>query len=358
MTQISRETERDDTGTGNKKRSRVGIVFYLLVSLVFISLLSWAVYVFYQQILKDRLPGGTPEHIRLERLEAQFQANSATIATLQEMLNQYRDDQVSADQALEEFRQQTMIGMADIRDNLGTSSQDWLYAEVEYLIRMANQRVLMEGDTASALTLLQTAHKIIAPAEGLTAHELRQALVKDIATLKAVASPDLEGLYLELSAQIGQVSKLPQKIPGVEPKPPAQAPEDSPQTMSQRAFALVVAMGNRIMDLVDFRKGGAPVAPVLLPSEEYYLRHNLILKFQIAQMALLEKNQEVYQTSLAEAQDWVLTYFDPDDAVTRAMQTSLIQLHQARVGGKVPDISNSLREVRSLLAKFHQAGSR
>ncbi len=328
----------------------------IVISLLILTA-SWAAYEVYQIKLSERQTEDTPA--RLTRLEAQFQADQAAIATLREQLDQYQAELESARQATAEFRQQTSIGMDDIRGRLGTSSQDWLYAEVEYLIRMANQRALMERDPASALTLLQLAQEILVDAGDLTAHALRQALTQDIAALNAVAGPEVEGVYLELSAQLGQVSELRQSIPGFEPKPPpVQKPEATPRTLTQRALALATDMGERMLALVDFRQGSVPVQSVLRPEEAYYLRQNLILKFRIAQLALLEKNQEVYQTSLAEARAWVLAAFDPDAAVTRAMLASLDRLHQVRVGGQAPDISNSLREVRKLLAKFHQAESR
>ena len=336
--------------SGRPRSEVIGNSFYLLVLVLLLGLLSWAFYVFYQQILADQrtTTGNDPQTLRLERLEVQFRADHVALLRLQETLDQYHDNQVSAAQALAAFRQNTRTEMADIH-----------YAEVDYLLRMANQRLLMAGDTGSALSLLKEADTLLSAVESLGAHPLRQALAQDIATLNAVASPDIEGLYLDLSAQMTQVSQLRQKIPGTDSKEvEVQAPaEDAPQTMRQGALAAAGAIGNRLLALFDFRQGRPPVVPILLPKEDYYLRHNLILKLQITQLALLEKNQAVYQTSLAEAQDGVQDFFDPEHAVTKAMLATLSRLHQARVDPEVPDISNSLREVRRLLATPPQAST-
>ena len=347
-----------EESSGKPRSGVLGNIFYLLVLVVVLGLLSWTSYVFYQQILADQRTTSSNDQkaqqaLRLERLEAQFRADQAALLKLQETLAQYHAEQVSTAQALATFRLDTKIEIADIQERWGTDNQSWLYAEVAYLLRIAKQRLLMGGDTRTALSLLQEANESIMNARGSAvayAYPLRQALAQDIATLKAAASPDIEGLYLDLSAQMTQVSQLQQKIPGAASKPMESPPEASPQTTSQGTLAVAGAIGERLLALFDFRQGRPPVVPLLPPREAYYLRHNLLLKLQITQLALLEKNQEVYQTSLAEAQDWVQRFFDPEHAVTQAMLASFSQLRQARVDAEVPDISSSLREARSLLA--------
>ena len=265
-----------------------------------------------------------------------------------------------ANEGLDELREQIMAELEEIRRRLGVSSQDWLLAEVEYLVRMANQQVLMEGDTEAAIDLLQSADSIVRDAQGLTAHDLRQALAKDIAALRSVNPPDVQGTYLELSALMSQVAMLKQTRPVFEKKAAVEKEEKEPAStaFSDQSLELVSNIGSRLARLIDFRRGDTFIKPILSPEEAHYLRQSLILKLQVAQMALLEGKGVIFKSVMTEASARLADGFDKDDAATLAMQTSLARLGEMDVEATLPDISGSLVAVRRALADFHQAESR
>ena len=143
---------------------------------------------------------------------------------------------------------------------------------------------LMEQDPDAALHLLLSADRIVGDAEGTAAHELRAALADDIAALQAVSAPDVQGLYLEISAQIRQVSALERKLPAYQaPMARTEAPPAAEGFLAEIAALARSAFG-RLGQLLDFRRGGVEIKPVLPPEQQYYLRQNLILKLQIAQI--------------------------------------------------------------------------
>ena len=87
----------------------------------------------------------------------------------------------------------------------------------------------------------------------------------------------------------------------------------------------------------------------------YFLQQNLILKLQVAQIALLESNQDIYSTSVGESIAWIEKYYDPEDAVTVSMRNGLEALLAINVEMEMPDVTASLREVRELLSGFHHS---
>ena len=175
-----------------------------------------------------------------------------------------------------------------------------------------------------------------------------------MAALKAVDMPDVQGIYLELSALVRQVDSLKRSVPGFEPEEIKTPPPVESQTLLQQSIAFMGNAADRFLNLVDFRRGEVDVKPILAPREEYYLRQNLVLKLQIAQMALLEASSEVFNSSIHEAHEWVTASFDADDAATVAMADSLLRLSEQEVGSSLPDISNSLKAARNLLVDFHE----
>lgn len=277
------------------------------------------------------------------------QANYAgRLQSLRSELDKVESSAQLAENNLREMKTFVTGELDTVRGRLGTSAQDWVLAEVEYLVRMANQRVLMENDADSALQLLQAADQIVQEAQGLTAHSLRQALAQDIAALKAVNTIDIQGIYLELSALTSQVPGLNRTLPEYKAANVEEVVE-APGDAVDQALAFVAHAGERMSHLVDFRRGDIEVKPILPPAEAHYLRQNLILKLQIAQMALLEGNGEVYSVALTEAAHWVSDSFDEDDARTLAMGETLDRLSVVPIAVVLPDISSSLRAAREQL---------
>ena len=84
-------------------------------------------------------------------------------------------------------QQQRLLNMST------TNREDWLMAEAEYLLRLANQRVLIERSATSAVGLLESADAIMEQvAAGLGDPELfaiRRAIAQDLAALRLRDAP-------------------------------------------------------------------------------------------------------------------------------------------------------------------------
>ncbi|MAI41449.1 MAG: uroporphyrinogen-III C-methyltransferase [Candidatus Azotimanducaceae bacterium] len=230
-----------------------------------------------------------------------------------------------------------------------TSETNWLIAEVEYLIRMASQRILMDRDPIGAMALLTAADQILESEEPLRSHSLRKSLASDILILKAVKQLDTEGIYLRLNAQIHLVQNLVRPVQ-----------EFKLQTEKKRSDAKDIdsvsgqelSFGQRVAALfsayVDFRRQSDVIAPILPPTEEQYLRQNLVFNLRQAQMALLRQETEVFQASLSDALQWLDRFFQTEHPTTFAMLEALTELRELELDQNLPDISGSVQEVRNL----------
>ena len=353
------ESRQDKAATPLKKPSGGGIgsILAILLALVAIGVASWPAY----EIYKEKHTGAQIDPIpaRVAQIEAGVETLGIELRNVERRMAAKNAELNAQLTTGEEQMQQFLAGVSEsmvaIQSRMGTSSQDWVYAEVEYLVRMANQRVLMEQDANSALQLLQSADEIIRETDGLTAHGLREALARDIAALKAVGSPDIQGVYLELSALVSQVPLLRRTLPTYQA--PSSTTDQSAEATGYlaRFLRLIRHAGNKLAHLVDFRRDEVEIKRILPPKEEYFLRQNLVLKLQIAQMALLEGNQGVFQSALGEAQVWVSDSFDDGNPGTVAMLKSITRLSALQVSVELPDIAGSLKAARSQLVGFKEA---
>ena len=367
---VSSVTENKANTDGSTK-SGAGLIvsFGMLISILALVVAGYAAYLIYESNseLKDARTSvrsletelanlKRTSDQKIEQLSVVLEQTTASISQIREAENTaIADLGASFEVATEQLRTELR---AELNEGLGTSGEDWLLAEVEYLIRLANQRVLMERDVSGALSLLSSADEIVEQTTGIAAYELRESLAYDIANLKAVSDLDTDGIFLSLSAMVSQVPELRRKQPELSPPTQIQVENGEAQNYYQQFLSLVNNIFGRVLNSVDYRRDGVAITPLLPPKEEYYLRQNLILKFEMAQLALLRNDQPVYQTSLSEAKLWIVNHFIETDPRTIALVTSLDQLMEVEVDRSLPNISGSLRAVRGLLNTLHQQDSR
>ena len=219
----------------------------------------------------------------------------------------------------------------------------WRLAEAEYLMRVANHRLLMERDADGAQNLLALADEVLADAGALAYHDVRALLAEEMAALRAFESVDVQGIFLRLEALKGQLDQLPLRLPAYSaPRPvaePAQE-EESPSALD--------TLFQRIGGLVRFRRhDGEAVRPLLAPRQAGYLELNLRLALDRAQLAALRHDREVHRASVTAARDWLRRFVDPTRPATEHLLRELDALLTIDFGGEPPDISRSLSRLRA-----------
>jgi len=259
--------------------------------------------------------------------------------------------------------------IAELQDRLTKSIQqvtaqqqntrkDWLLAEVEYLLRLANQRVLMEQTAQGALQLLRSADKILSETDDVTIYDVRKAVAADIAALEAVPILDTEGVFLRLgalNAQVGQLQVIPLTEQHKLPELVNQVANE--EFVSSWADDIKVAwakVADKFDQLVVVQHRDEPIEPLLSPQQSYYLQQNLHLMLEQAQLSLLQRKPRSYLNSLEKAEGWVGTYFEQDHSNTQALLKALQQLKQVEVAPQMPDISGSLTTLKSYLQQMRK----
>lgn len=246
-----------------------------------------------------------------------------------------------------------------IMNNDPTNRTDWLIAEAEYLLRLANQRLNMEKDFDGALMILQSADKVLAETRETGLYPVRKAVAEEILKLQSVARADRTGLYLKLEALISQIEALNQDLFFKD----SPLTEEMQKTKAEQAAAQPIAL--TWQDRVDsalarlekyfvIRRTDEPVEPLMAPDQIYYLQQNLRLMLEQAELALLDRNQALYESSLNKAERWISKYFRTNDAVTKALVSSLSTLKSEKVDAELPEIGGSLRVLKSLMETIYQ----
>jgi uroporphyrin-3 C-methyltransferase len=247
--------------------------------------------------------------------------------------------------------------VAAVRSELARFSardrDSWLLAEAEYLLRLANQRLIMAGDTESAEALLGSADSVLRELDDIGLHPVRAAVAADIAALRAVPKIDLEGIYLRLAALSDQAANLvifefPEQASG-----PREAAAESWQARLEQGYEEALI---KLSDYIIIRRRDIPMQALMDPQWEGLVRQNLRMLLEQAQVALLSSNQALYETSLERASHWVAEFFESDEAAARAMDREISQLADLQVAVTLPDISGSLEALDGAIERRLQQG--
>lgn len=101
------------------------------------------------------------------------------------------------------------------------------------------------------------------------------------------------------------------------------------------------------------RQHDKPVEAMLPPQQELYLRQNLRLMLEQAQLALLARKPDTYQQSLDKAQQWIARYFIGEDAATQAALETLESARTIDIDPPLPDISGSYHALKAYTESAH-----
>ena len=231
------------------------------------------------------------------------------------------------------------------RSTLSSPVDNWSIAEVEYLIRMANQHILMEKDPTIALELLIAADHILEQADPLKSLALRESLASDILMLKAVNRPDFEGIYLGLNAKIQLVDHLAFPRQAFKVDREENPLKKNVESTSNEVMSFWNGLKASLLKYIDIRKDSDVIIPILLPREEYYLRQNLVLSLRQAQIAILRRETGIFRASVNDALRWLNQFFLTDESTTIAMREGLTELRDLNLEYEIPPISSSIEEL-------------
>ena len=220
--------------------------------------------------------------------------------------------------------------------------RDWLWTESEYLLRLANQKLQLEGDAESALLLLTTVDRMLSQEDDPALFPVREALAADILAVRNMEPIDVAGLYVRLNNLMPTIDGLSLRSALVQ-NYTAQLPGQAGSQVTSDAESGLLERGLDILGSIFVWQRWDVAPEALLPApQEATLKQNLRLMLEQAQLALLMSEETVYRDSLAKGSEWAARYFAIDAGAGRTLTDELRALSAERISEVRPDISGSL----------------
>lgn len=247
-----------------------------------------------------------------------------------------------------------------------TTKEDWQLLEARYLLRLSNQRLMTERDSAGSVALLQAADNILRDLDDSALFAIRQSVAQDIAALKLAPSIDRDGVYLRLVSLADNLKQLPaiKPMPGpvlesqLNETPDVDVVNEIPPTKSEeQSFWLRAEQwgGNLLKSASEYVRVRHHDAPLLVlpPESQMYVTQNLRLNLEQAQLALLGEEQQIYQGSLAQTAQLLRDYYQLNNQVEVFVE-EVESLQALNIRRNLPSISGSLGQLDAYIERLHK----
>ena len=337
------------------KHSRSGLWFGLII-LLLIAALSGIGYTFLAQ-LRDKQEGLGGEvkgavSQQISDYQAQLAAIQSQLATVQTDVsnkeshfnNTVNDFSQLHNEKLDTVRKELLEEIQKLQRQLGKTRGDWLLADAEYLLSVANQRLLLMGDVNTTHEALEAADQRLRESGDAAAYKVREQLAKDISASSAINSADIVGIYATLQTLESQTNSLVLLLPYAGKDVESPVAEIAPvKTKKDNTEGLL----GQLESMVTIRHVQQHVNEILTPEQAQFIREQLGVKLEMVKIALVQQNDVLYQASLNDAQKWLTQNFVKEKEMER-FSAALTKLSDVRIRSQFPDISLSLKMLRDI----------
>lgn len=250
---------------------------------------------------------------------------------------------------------------ANLQERLGSLPQarentDWMWTEADYLLRLANQKLQLEGDGDSALLILSAVDEMLHDSEEISVLGVRELLSGEILALRNMDYVDINGLYMRINNLMPMIDHLSLRDSMIENYNEQLVQTRDEMALSDESFlARILAV---LQSIFVWQNWDVETEALLPPPQEAVLKQNLRLMLEQAQLSLLLAEPQVYQDSLTKGAQWTDRYFAIDTGAGRTLKEELEALAQVKVTANRPNISGSLELLRQVNAGRNQPTNR
>ena len=360
MTELAEQQEQQ-VGTSKKPRRSHNGLWIGIIFLIVISLAGAGFYLFSQ--LRDRqeglggeVKGALNKQIgdyqnQLTAIQSQLAALEADIAGKDTHFTKTLADFSSLhNQKLENTRNDLNESITFIQRQLGKTRGDWLVADAEYLLSVANERLYLIGDVNTTREALEAADQRLRESGDAAAFKVREQIVKEIGLLRSVVIPDVVGMYASLDSLASEVDKLELILPysGKALSPTAETPvAETPEEGEPEGEGLLDTAEKALEGIVTIRHTDQAIDQILTPEQALFIREQLRVKLEMVKIALVQHNEPLYHASLEDTKHWIGLHFNSND-VSKNVVAELERLAAIKIRSQFPDISLSLKMLKDI----------
>ncbi|MDH3925143.1 MAG: uroporphyrinogen-III C-methyltransferase, partial [Xanthomonadales bacterium] len=278
-----------------------------------------------------------------DRLEADRRKLAAAEASINEQLELSRSLQAAAGsmQGRLAAAEAAVSGLStrelDVADELDI-------AEVDYLLRLANERLKLFLDPVAADQTLEVADMHLAALDNPIYLGVRQDIAAARRSLAAIDMPD----YLQIANDLDAVQEKIAVLPFRGDDPPASAGQQAqPDGWWEKLKGV-------FSGLVTVRRSTDDENQRISLQDKDYVRQRVWLQLEIAHLSLMRRDQEGFRKALTRVDQSLSDWFDHQDSQYQAIMQSVKNLQGMDIQVEIPDITAPWSNLRTLRSNLSQ----
>jgi len=281
--------------------------------------------------------------VELKALQGRFEADrrklDAAESSIREQFELSRSLQAAAS-SIQGRLAVTEAAVAGMSTRELDASHELDIAEVDYLLRLANERLKLFFDPVAAEQALEVADMHLAALDNPMYLGVRQDIAAARRSLAAVDMPDYLQIANDLDSIQDQVVSLP--FPG----------DDLPARVAGQAESAGwwEKLKGVFSGLVTVRRSTDEENQRISLQDKDYIRQRVWLQLEIAHLSLMRRDQDGFTKSLARVEDSLASWFDTADSNYQAIRKGIDDLKALEIQVEMPDITPPWSTLRMLRA--------
>ena len=316
-------------------------------------------------VLKNESLESSLDEARSKSLEIQDRTRSQISAVESELglrIKTFSDQQSQESQQQRKELDAVAGALAEMSSRIVTAEQEWQLNEINYLLELAHQRLTLTGDTNLTQKALLIADDRLSGFVSPEILEIRRSISDDLKTINKLLVSDFSATAIDLSTLIHKIAGLPLKGDNARPswenvqleessEPDTIAAEKSDQN---NLLTWVEEIFGDVSRLIQIRRVDQTQLPKLESSQRFLAYENLRLQLLAGQLALLRRDQEVFEASIQQSRAWLIAYFEEPDAAVMSFDRRLVEISEIKFAWEVPSISKTLDLMREQIKRREQ----
>jgi len=347
-----------------QKKSYGGIVFGIVNFFLILLLIGGGFYLF--QEIKDRqqAQGKDINKVDMREIEVSKQLNAfqSQLGAMQSQIATFGEEVAGKDnhftktladfsqlhsEKLSATRKDLTAEVTQLKRQLGKTRGDWLVADAEYLLSVANQRLHLMGDVNTTRMALEAADQRLRESGDTAAFKVREQIAKEIAGLEAIKLPDIVGMYSSVQILKDKVNSLAVLLPYAG-KPLTESKQVHDHEQAQDAEHGVLNSALQLLEgYVTVKHSDQPVTEIITEEDVEFIKQQLNVKLEMIKIALVQQNDALYQVNITDAKQWVNTNFTKN-VNSKSVLSKLDDLSTIQLRSQFPDISQSLKMLKDI----------
>ncbi|WP_281071095.1 uroporphyrinogen-III C-methyltransferase [Succinivibrio dextrinosolvens] len=259
--------------------------------------------------------------------------------------NILKSQQETLQKTIDKANKQTEAVNIRLNDYMDRNPNDWLVAKSYFLVSNAQNILSFSDNIEGVLLNLSQADMLLVKIDEPAVNQIREAISKDILSLKKVEHVDSKGILYKLDSVYNNVDNMPlnEFLTEAQNKAAYQKAKGTTDSVSDWKENLLTSLKEFSSRFIEVRRrNDGVVNQYLSPEQSAILLQNIKTEILLAKIALFNKDQESFAHNLDEIKKHISAYYDINNADVTANLEIIDEISNNNIASAKPDQLSSV----------------